>query len=1081
MMDSYYREIARWIQKIQQWEHVDILRLALLFLFAFFIWIVYRKYIHRKVGKPLPKRYLPKKLRSRRFAYIFWDRRIYQRYLENLYKFEKVDKIRFFGAHAEEKLLRECYIPVQLLDVQTAQNTKTQSGKGDTLNKKDDAPKNIDIYTLIDNSSGNVLILGEPGAGKTTLAKFLALRLLEPNQTELDQHASYRQIRGRDVKEWFPIFINLERDTILIQFASSQVSKVTTEADDQTTLKFIDLLALHVFWGGDLGQIQDKGKLVIAKQYATPLLIQLLNIGAAFIIIDGLEHLSAWQASEDVKRFFANDLGQFAKDYCKDANNFMLMTARDGDVNHEFSQWDQYKLLPLTSTSVRKQHFLKHYLSEEKANELTQEIVKYPRINDMAQNPLLLSLIAYIYQRQNHKPEFARVFNRVQLYEQLVEGLWERWGFGYSKLKSSSRDEVLCNLAYGLLKKRRFTFWETELEESIKQVLGIQTNEQDSIKKTKDDLDNAGYLYPIQQRILSPRWGRKFWNNYLPLLFSEWKPVEGSLTFIHFTFQEFFTSLWLSKNSANNIERELLIRLRDPWWQESLSMYISRQPNAPDLVQKYLQEKKIIERIGQRNQMDRSDRVHLLDTLCEMYNLEELKTLCYRLDVQYENLGGEGKKGKARELILDLERNRRVSKLFEQIYSQQIGHDIRDLFLLARILQEYTHLPDYDQIDESTKLKYDQVQEEVYAQMLALIDLAVTNEDITALKAQLNSVSGLLPGAGDFFFKTDKGEIESRLGSKQPDEKQLLILTLCAKVGDKPSMDTLLKQFRETSSKKVEEGVKELLREFLHNPELYLADELSKLLKTQLANNKRGLILDLLASSHDQNLLQPLVNLAKEENKADIRKSIVSLVYDQQLTTLSSPFYRYLLNPMGPDAIADCKVIHYALQENADQVMEALVARLLSYTCTRLHHPIRYYLSSLGSSHKTDNTENYLNILLLLLRSNQKEEGLRILANIDQPEWASELLVVVSQKLPYKDRSILINTLRIMPQLDHYYQLEVMRSPICIFSVMNSKCNLDSQPFALTALQDLSKHDRCWYLRFKAKWACVAMSRNQTP
>ena len=1080
-MDSYYREIVRWIQKIQQWEHVDILRLVLLFLLVFFIWIVYRKYRHRKTGKSLPNRYLPKKLRSRRFAYIFWGRRIYQQYLDNLYKVEKVDKIRSFVVHAEEKLLQECYIPVQLFDVQTAQNTKTQG----TTNGKDDSLKKIDVYTLIENSSGNILILGEPGAGKTTLAKFLTLRLLEPNKTELDQRASYRKIRERDVKEWFPIFVNLERDTILTQFASSQVSKVTTEADNQTTLKFIDRLALHVFWGGDLGQIPDKGKLIIAKQYATPLLTQLLNIGTAFIIIDGLEHLSAWQASEEVKAAFISDLNQFAELCCQPNNNLLLVTARDGDVIYGLSNWDQYKLSPLTSTPAKKQHFLKHYLSEKKANEITKEIVKYPRVNDMAQNPLLLSLIAYVYERQ--EPEFARVFNRVQLYEQLVEGLWERWGFGYSKLKSSSRDEVLCNLAYGLLKKRRFTFWETELEESIKQVLGIQTNEQDSIEKTKDDLDNAGYLYPIQQRILSYRWGWKFWNKYFPLLFSECKTVEGSLTFIHFTFQEFFAYLWLCKNSTNNLERELLIRLRDPWWQESLSMYISQQPNAPDLVQRYLEEKKIIERIGQRSQMDGSDRGYLLDTLCEMYNEEELKTLCHRLNVTYDDLEGGARKDKARELIQFLERRSRISELLEQIYSQSIGRDIRDLFLLAQILQEYTHLLDYDQIDEFTKLKYGHVQKEVYAQMLALIDSAVTNEDVTALKAQLNSVSGLLLGAGEFFFKadkddkTDKGEIESRLGSEQPDEKQLLILTLCAKVGDKPSMDTLLKQFRETSSKKVEEGVTQLLREFLHNPELHLADELSKLLKTQLANNKRGLVLGLLASSHDQNLLQPFVDLAKEENKADIRRSLVFLAYDQQLTTLSSSFYRYLLNSKNADSIADCQVIHCALQENADQVMNALVAQLLSYTCTRLHHPIRYYLSGLGSSLKTGNTENYLNILLFLLRSNQKEEGLRILANIDQPEWASKLLVMVSQKLSYKDRSILINTLRVMPQLDQYYQLEVMRSPIYDFSVINNKYNLDSQPFALTALQDLSKHDRCWYLRFKAKRASVAMSRNQTP
>lgn len=1038
--------------KIQHWEHVNILRLLLLFLLSFFIWIIIRKYIHRKTEKPLPKRYLPKKLRSRRFAYILWGRGIYQHYLDSLYKVEKVDKIRSFVVHAEEKLLQKCYMPVQLFDVQTAQNAKTQGGK-------DDTPKNIDIYTLINNSSGNVLILGEPGAGKTTLAKFLTLRLLEPNQTELDQHASYRQIRGCDVKEWFPIFINLERGTILTH-------KATTEADNQTTLKFIDRLALHVFWSGDLGQIPDKGKLIIAKQYATPLLTQLLNMGTAFIIVDGLEHLAAWQASEEDKAAFVSDLNQFTKLYCQPNKNFLLVTARDGDVIYGLSNWDQYKLFPLTSTQTKKQHFLKHYLSEEKANEITQEIVKYPRVNDAAQNPLLLSLIAYVYQHKGHKPEFAQVFNRVELYKQLVDGLWARWSYGYGELTSSKRDEVLCNLAYRLLKQRRFTFGESELEDSIKQVIGIQTNGQNSIEKAKADLDRASCFYPIQQKILHYRWGWQFWNRFFPILGSEWKTVEGSLTFIHFTFQEYFAFLWLRRNSSDNNFRELFIRFRDPWWQESLSLYLSQRPDAPKLIQKYLHEKKIVERLGQSKKMDIDGRNALLDMLCEIYKLEELRTLCFLLNVTYDDLAGEGRRDKARELIQFLERHGRQEELLELIYSQQIGHDIRDLFLFARILQEYTHLPNFHQFDELTRSNCEEVRYEVFAQMLSLVA-----QGLPSIHAHLKAIS-VLPGATDFFFDTYDKDIESILNSDQHVDRKLLILTLCAKIGGKHAKDILLKQFKETSDEKLEKGVAELLRECLHMPKLYLIQDLLELKKEQLSDSKEALILDLLASSESPNLLEPLINLEKEQNQASNRKAIVNLAYDVQLATLASPFYRYLLSP---DTVT-CQIIYRALQENAEYVVDALVARLLSYECTRLHTPIRHVLSHIGSSLEIQDSENYFNLIMLLMGTNQ-EEGLRILGDINDTEWATEILTKASQRLNYKNRAVLLTNLRIMLSLEKYYSERVGHDESCFSAnnnlARNNSHQNDLRAFVLAALQRLSKYDQCWYLRYRAKRAYV--------
>jgi hypothetical protein len=57
------------------------------------------------------------------------------------------------------------------------------------------------------------------------------------------------------------------------------------------------------------------------------------------------------------------------------------------------------------------------------------------------------------------------------------------------------------------------------------------------------------------------------------------------------------------------------------------------------------------------------DVVDLLKLLSDGFNLSELKDLSFRLGVDYENLAGEGKQDKARELILYMQRNGRVLEL----------------------------------------------------------------------------------------------------------------------------------------------------------------------------------------------------------------------------------------------------------------------------------------------------------------------------------------------------------------------------------------------------------------------------------
>ena len=64
-----------------------------------------------------------------------------------------------------------------------------------------------------------------------------------------------------------------------------------------------------------------------------------------------------------------------------------------------------------------------------------------------------------------------------------------------------------------------------------------------------------------------------------------------------------------------------------------------------------------------------TDRIQLRQVLDKRFDLEELRTLCYDLNVDFDSLRGEGKASKARELVMFMERRDRLDELVAAIAS----------------------------------------------------------------------------------------------------------------------------------------------------------------------------------------------------------------------------------------------------------------------------------------------------------------------------------------------------------------------------------------------------------------------------
>ncbi|OQY18478.1 MAG: hypothetical protein B6I34_10670, partial [Anaerolineaceae bacterium 4572_32.1] len=96
----------------------------------------------------------------------------------------------------------------------------------------------------------------------------------------------------------------------------------------------------------------------------------------------------------------------------------------------------------------------------------------------------------------------------------------------------------------------------------------------------------------------------------------------------------------------------------------------------------------------------------LHQTLTARYDLEELRTLCAQLGVPYDDLRGEGRSARARELILRMQRRDRLDELADHYHDPAVPtlkYCVNDVLALERALKElgYTVVTLRDDADDS--------------------------------------------------------------------------------------------------------------------------------------------------------------------------------------------------------------------------------------------------------------------------------------------------------------------------------------------------------------------------------------------
>lgn len=380
-----------------------------------------------------------------------------------------------------------------------------------------------------------LVILGQPGAGKTISLRFIALMLAYGyGAARLGLFTPYVPIlvRVADYARQLETHPNLALDKFLIE----------TIEQEYTSAPRLGEFLRHA-----------------------------LGEGACMVLLDGLDEVDTDPLNgKSLHTKVADKVRKFADVWCSDRPNRLILTSRiEGYWNAPLPDFTHVQLSPLRPPEEVEAFLLRWYTAHEHAHDpdlppdvvnarardrvggLLPGIMQWPSVRRLATNPLLLTILAFIYENVGRLPN-----RRIKLYEIAAQTLIESWrqaqtGLSDDLLAELGEDtiiRIMAPLAYWLHEARPggtapFEEWETRLQKILCEEEGYDAkNAHELIRRF---LHHARH----QTGLLAER-------------------GLGQLGFFHLTFEEYLAARYIASKRTDDQKKMLKDHWHDPRWQE---------------------------------------------------------------------------------------------------------------------------------------------------------------------------------------------------------------------------------------------------------------------------------------------------------------------------------------------------------------------------------------------------------------------------------------------------------------------------------------------------------------------------------
>jgi len=392
------------------------------------------------------------------------------------------------------------------------------------------------------NKYSKLMILGKPGAGKTTFLKYLALQCIE----------------GRFQANHIPLFITLKEfaelpnQPNLLEYLIQLFASLGIAPNTKIKTGF---LASLLNWGTtDTNELVD---LTVVEK--------LLNQGKLLVLLDGLDEVR----DADSKRIL-----ECIRDFTTQFHqNQFVITCRIAAREYTFERFTEVEVADFDEQQIASfaNKWFKAKDDAVKAERFIENLKKDKPIQELATNPLLLTLLCLVFEESGNFPS-----NRSELYKEGLDVLLKKWDVKrnierdqvYKKLSLKRKEDLLSQIALETFEKGNYFFKQKEVERYITQY--IRNLPDASADPEVLQLDSEAVLKSIEAQ---------------HGLFVE--RARSIYSFSHLTFHEYFSARKVVNSTSTNPEalQALAIHITEKRWREVFLLTVGMLENADALLQ----------------------------------------------------------------------------------------------------------------------------------------------------------------------------------------------------------------------------------------------------------------------------------------------------------------------------------------------------------------------------------------------------------------------------------------------------------------------------------------------------------------